>query len=248
MNKRRALQIHLWPSISLLLVIAGLVYFAWFPYPFLKFTDPQKFSLLLIMAAGISAPLLTMLVYVKDKRGLILDLSVIVLIQILAIGWGTFTLYQARPYFMVFALDRFEIIAYREIDNTKVLDENLLDKPFTGPVVLYASMPTDTALFQQLLQEVMFEGKADLQFRPEFWSLYLEKMQLVPAVARPLQLLLDARPESAPMIEQFVAHNGGDINHLLFVPVTGNQGESTAIINAQDGRLLASLLIDPWVK
>ena len=45
-------------------------------------------------------------------------------------------------------------------------------KPTAGPILLYANMPADPAAYQQLLQEVMLEGKPDLQFRPEFWSLY----------------------------------------------------------------------------
>ena len=108
MSKSRAALTHLWPTLLVLGVLAGLVLFAWYPYPFWQFGESGKFALLLILIAGFTGPFLTWLVYSKGKRGLILDLWVIAVIQLAAITWGTFSLYQNRPFFMVYAMDRFD--------------------------------------------------------------------------------------------------------------------------------------------
>jgi hypothetical protein len=248
MSKSRAGLVHLWPSILLLAMIAGLILFAWYPYPLLQFQESRKFALLLILTAGLIGPALTWLVYKKDKRGLVFDLVVIVFVQLAAIGWGTFSLYHSRPYFMVYTVDRFEVMSIRNIDVATITDPQFLDKPLVGPILLYANMPKDEAGFQKLLQEVMFEGKPDLQFRPEFWSLYADRQELALQSSRPLTELRDARPESVKTIDKLVQNNGGDINRLAFVPALVNDGHFAAIVDSGSGEIVENLKIDPWLE
>ncbi|MBT8076671.1 MAG: DUF1054 domain-containing protein, partial [Gammaproteobacteria bacterium] len=120
MSKSRAALNHLWPTILLLAVIAILVLAAWYPPPFLQFEESGKSSLLLILTAALAGPALTWVVWANNKRGLKMDLSVIVLIQLLAIGWGTLSLYENRPYFMVYTVDRFEVFSKREVDVSSI--------------------------------------------------------------------------------------------------------------------------------
>ena len=63
MGRSRAALKHLWPSILVLASFACLILFAWYPYPFLQFTDSGKFALLLVISAGLIGPALTWLVY-----------------------------------------------------------------------------------------------------------------------------------------------------------------------------------------
>ncbi len=248
MSKSRAALFHLWPSILLLATIAGLVLFVFYPYPFLQLQKSGKFALLLILTAGFIGPALTWLVYKKAKRGLVLDLIVIVFVQLAAIGWGTLSLYQNRPYFMVYTVDRFEVMSTRDIDMASITDPKFLDKPLAGPILLYANMPKSEASFQKLLQEVMFEGKPDLQFRPEFWSLYADRQKLALQSSRPLAELREARPGSAKTIDKLVQNNGRDINHLAFLPALINDGHFAAILDADSGEVVENLKVDPWLE
>lgn len=248
MSKARAALVHLWPSILLLAIIAGLILFTWYPYPFLQFQESGKFALLLILTAGFIGPALTWLVYKKDKRSLVFDLIVIVFIQLAAIGWGTLSLYQNRPYFMIYTVDRFEVMSVRDIDVTTITDPQFLDKPLSGPILLYANMPENEAGIQKLLQEVMFEGKPDLQFRPEFWSLYTDRQKLALQSSRPLSELRDARPASVKAIDKLIQNNGGDINRLAFVPTLVDDGHFATILDSDSGEVVENLKIDPWLE
>ena len=250
MAKSRAALTHLWPSLLVLAIIAGMILFIWYPYPFLQFKDTGKFSLMLVLSAGFIGPAMTWLFYRKgkSKRALAFDLVVILLIQTAAFAWGGYALYQNRPYFMVFTIDRFEVLTKRDVDLASITDSKLLNKPLAGPILLYASMPTDPQAFQKFLKEAMFEGKPDLQFRPEFWSLYAEKQQLSLSPAQPLETLRSARPESLQAIDKLVNNNGGDINHLKYVPGMVQNGQFAAILDANSGEVIDTLVIDPWVK
>ena len=248
MSKSRAVLSHLLPSILVMAVIGGLLLFAWYPYPFQQFRDSDKFLLLLIITAGFAGPGLTLLIYRKGKRGLISDLIIIVLIQMAAIAWGTHTLYQNRPYFMVFTVDRFEVLSIQDVDTSSITDAKFLNKPRVGPVLLYANMPTDEHRFQKLLHEVMFEGKPDLQFRPEFWSLYSTSQHRALKTAQPLTKLRDARPQSVKAIDKWVQFYGIDIEQLKFVPAKLKNGHFATILDAHSGVVLGALEIDPWVN
>ena len=248
MTRLRAALSHLWPTLLLLAMLAGLIFFAWYPWPFRHFGESGKFALLLILAAGFLAPLLTGLVYKQGKRGLIFDLWVISIIQLAAIGWGTYSLYQNRPFFMVYTVDRFEVLSKRDVDVTWITDARFLDKPLAAPVLLYANMPADPVAYQKLVREVMFEGKPDLQFRPESWSLYAERQQMVLEKSRPLKDLRDARPESISEIDNLVEENGGDIEQLRFVPALLASGEFTVILRVGSGKIADMLMINPWIN
>ena len=248
MSKSRATLTHLWPSLLVLATLAVVILFAWYPYPFRQFGESGKFAWLLILAAVCLAPALTWLVYRPGKRGLLFDLWVIVIIQLAAVAWGTYSLYQSRPYFMVHSVDRFEVLSKRDVDVTRVTDSRFLDKPLAGPIHLYATMPTDPVAFQKFLQEVMFEGKPDLQYRPEFWSLYAEKQKMALEKSHPLEDLRKARPESLSTINQLVNESGGDIDQLRFVPALIANGQFTVILDANSGEVVDMLMIDPWLN
>lgn len=248
MSKTRAAITHLWPTLLVLAVLACVVIFAWYPHPFWQFGKSGKFALLLIFTAAGIGPVLTGFVYAKGKRGLLLDLWVIAIVQLAAIAWGTFSLYQNRPYFMIFTVDRFEVLSKRDVDLAWITDPKFLQKPMTRPILLYANMPLDPAAYQKLLQEVMFEGKPDLQFRPEFWSLYDERKQQVLGKSQALDDLRLARPGSISAIDKLVENNGGDIKQLKFVPALPSNGQFAVILDANNGNVVDTLVIDPWLN
>ena len=248
MSKSRAALKHLWPSLLALATLLGVILFAWYPGPFRQFGESGKFALLLILAAVCLAPALTWFVYRQGKRGLLVDLWVIVIIQLAAITWGTYSLYQSRPYFMVHTVDRFEVFSKRDVDPDRVTDPRFLNKPLAGPILLYANMPVDPVAFQKFLKEVMFEGKPDLQYRPEFWSLYAEKQKNALEKSHPLEDLRNARPESLSAINQLLDESGGDIDQLRFVPALLPNGQFAVILDANSGEFVDTLMVDPWVK
>jgi len=248
MTRSRAALTHLWPSLLLLAVLAGLVLFAWYPYPFRQFEQSGKFALALILTAGFIGPAMTWLVYSKGKRGLLLDLVVISIIQLAAVGWGALSLFQNRPYFMVYTVDRFEVLSARDVDFAWITEAKFLDKPFAGPILLFANMPADPAAYQKLLHEVMFEGKPDLQFRPEFWSLYAERRQLALQKSFSLSDLRDKRPDSLVAMDRLVKRHGGDIDLLRFVPAMLKDGQFAVILDAGSGDVVDTLMTDPWLE
>jgi hypothetical protein len=109
-------------------------------------------------------------------------------------------------------------------------------------------MPKDEQTFQKLIKEVMFEGKPDLQYRPEFWSLYADRQRLALKVSQPLEKLRSERPEIQNQIDRLVSNNGGNIEQLKFVPALLQNGQFAAILDANTGEYIDSIVTDPWTR
>ena len=250
MKRSRTALPHLLLSLGVLAACAGLVIFAWYPYPFLQLSPGGELAVALIGAACIIAPALTWLVSTAGKATskLVFDLVVIGLIQVSAVAWGMYNLSAQRPYFMVFTLDRFDVLARDEVVG-QITNPAFLDKPFSGPVLLYANMPAaESAAYQRLLQEVMFEGKPDIQYRPEFWSPYGERQHMAPQAARPLADLRAARPESAECIDDMAGGRNADIAHLRFVPAMMGNGHFAVVLDGSSGDVVGYIKTDPWLN
>jgi hypothetical protein len=229
---------------------AGLVLVAWYPYPFLQLPRSGQLAAWLVTAACVVGPALTWLVATpgKNRSKIVLDLVIIGLIQVSAVAWGMYNLSAQKPHFMVFTVDRFEVLARREITDP-IDDPAFLDKPFAGPVILYAEMPAiDSADYQRLLQEVVFEGKPDLQYRPEFWRNYAGRAQAALQAARPLSDLLAARPEAAGCMEALASDLGVDVARLRFVPGIMSGGQFAAVLDGASGAVVGYVDTDPWLN
>ena len=101
--KLKASGIHLGISIFIFFGILYLILFEWYPGVF--FEAQGGWSGIKLMAAVdlVLGPSLTLIIFnhTKAKREIVFDLSLIVLVQISALIWGSLQVYSERPVAMV---------------------------------------------------------------------------------------------------------------------------------------------------
>ena len=102
-------------------------------------------------------PVITFIIYKPKKKYLLLDLSIIALFQVAALSYGLHTIFQGRPTFVVFSVDRFETVRTIDIDPASAKKalangNNLADANWFSPSWI-ASIPSTNADRQR---EVMF--------------------------------------------------------------------------------------------
>jgi|SRR5690606_8920723 len=134
MNKLKAGGIHL--LLSALVIATFIVFLNFFWYQSLMrvtgVVEPLKLLVIIDVVVG---PLLTFIVYKQGKKTLKLDLSVIVLMQLAAFGYGAFIIYQGKPSWLVFNDNAFEIVYQKEIpSNDNALQNNGV---FSTPKLAY---------------------------------------------------------------------------------------------------------------
>lgn len=245
-SKLQAFLIHLTGSALVVGTLCAVIFFVWYPAPYFAAKGASGVLLVLIGVDLILGPTLTLILFRPRKPGLVFDLSVILTIQLAALVYGTTALYQERPYYLVFAVDRLEILAYKDVDSSMIEYEELRRKPFIGPILAVASLPEGQDEFQRLLEETAFEGKPDIERRPEFWSPYANRSDDVIARARSLAELLERYPETRTEISKLTESLDAEIDDLAYIPLVGRETSFAFVIDAETATPIDIIDVDPW--
>lgn len=245
MSRFRAATIHLLISMSIVSAIFVLIFFVWYPTPTFQIAGAANIVFMLIAVDLVLGPLLTLIVFKENKWGMKFDLTVIALVQLAALVYGTSTLYQERPYYMVFIVDRFNLVSEKHIDKSQLRFAELQEKPFADVIKVFARMPEGDE-FQQYLDSVMFEGEADLEGRPEFWEPYANGVEIILAASKPLADLVRTSDEDERRVQHIVDKYQADHPRLGYLPV-GTLSEDIGMVMDMDTAEPVDIVkVSPW--
>lgn len=230
----------------LLASLLGAARFVW--YPGLSFTL-SGIPILILVISGVAiilGPGLSTLVYRPHKKGLHFDLAAILLVEVVAIALAAGALHERRPFFLVFAVDRFELVAAGEVNWEEIGYDGLRDKPSRAPRLVYAQLPEDPAALSALMHETVFAGGPDIDRRPKYWHPYEAGVASVIQRAIPLETLAAGGGAAAKRVARWVAGQPGDIGDYAYLPVRGKEKDGAIVLHRQIGYPLAMLNVDPW--
>lgn len=251
-SRPRAFLSHLALSATVVGIVCALIFFVWYPHPYFQAIGAWSVLRVLVGVDLVLGPVLTLILFKPGKWGLKFDLAFIACVQLAALVYGVSVIYRERPYFNVFAVDRFTVHAYGNVDEAQwaeaVAAGRLDPKPWRGPTLVVATRPTDEAAYQRLLDETVFGGKPDIDRRPEFWSRYDEQAAQVLARQQPLATLRAARPDSHAAIGALVDALDVAEEQLGFVPMIAKNRDVSMIVDAKTGEPLEVLDVDPWIR
>lgn len=170
-SRIRAFTTHLFISLLIALAVIGVVFFLWHPTPLHTAVGVTKIFVILLAADVILGPLLTLLVYKIGKKTLIIDLTVIALLQLSALFYGLWTVAEGRPAWLVFAKDRFDLVRVLDIDKRKLNQTPIQYRqpPLFGPKWVAAASPFDNNEYNDILMESLVNG-IDIAQRPNLYQ------------------------------------------------------------------------------
>lgn len=165
-QKLIAFTIHLLFSAVIIGIFMLVVTQLWFPDVLYKLENVWEGLQILIPVDAILGPFLTLLLFVPGKKGLVGDLIIIATLQIMALLYGGFTIYNQRPEIIVFAGDRFEIIPSSKFNRDNFQHKYFENTDITYPFLLY-SLPAQTKEQQSefVINNVQYQ-KLSERYRP----------------------------------------------------------------------------------
>ena len=246
LSRSRLFLIRLAVSAALLLLAFSLVRLLWYPGAFFTVSGLGTQLLVLALAVFLLGPALSAFVYRPGKKNLAFDLGVLAVLEISAVVAALAVFYLRQPTFAVFAVDRFEAVALREVDRDKLALSGIKGRAAHAPRLVYARMPTDPDVKSRLIDETLMQGLADIDRRPEFWRPYTEGIRNVRTAAVPLQNLLAAGDRRAANVARWLSRTNFDAAELAYLPLRGRAGDATLILHASIGYPVATLAVDPW--
>ena len=245
MSKIRAAAIHLGISAFVVGIIFAIIFFVWYPGPTFQIAGAMEIVMVLVGVDLVLGPLLTLIVYKKDKPSLKFDLSVIALIQITALVYGAYTFYQERPYYMVFVVDRFNLVTEKAIDKGELKFNELRQKPFANTIRVFARRPEGEE-FQKYMSSIIDDGKPDLEGRPEYWEPYATAIVDVLKRVRPI---VELQPESEVeknQVTRAIEKYQQDHPRLGFVPIATLDEDMGMLMDMDTAQPIDLIRVNPW--
>ena len=246
MSRYQASLVHLLISALLVGGVVGIVYWLWYPEPTFGIVGVLPIILMLIGVDLVLGPLLTMIVYKHGKPGLKFDLSVIVLVQIAALVYGAHTLYQEKPHYLVFSVDRLEFLAQRHIDPLVMRFEESQTEHFAGLVQVFARRPEDPEEYQRYLDSVVSEGQPDLERRPEYWELWSDGAADIREQIRPLEAIKPSSPAEQENVQQAFEKHTRNHPNLGVLPIGGIPENVGLLLDRDTLEIVDVIYANPW--
>lgn len=250
MNRWKASAIHLSICVFVAAVVLSATLLIWYPQPYFQALGGKKLLLVLIGVDVVLGPLLTLIVYRPFKKGLKFDLSVIAILQITALVYGVSVLFQARPVYVVFSIDRFELITANSIvsdslENARI--EEFKSLPLTGPQIVGSEMPDDPKEREHILFTALNSG-LDLPSYPQYYVRYEDQKRLVLEKLRSLEDLLKLRPDSGSKLNAWKESLEVQLDNFGFLPIrTPREHDLTAIVDRSTANIVIVIDVDPWI-
>lgn len=236
MNRLKASGIHFVISVMVVSLLLAIMFLLWYPNSYFKLMGGGK---LIALIAGIDVflgPLLTLIIFNTQKKSLKFDLLCIAIIQILAMSYGLYVMFEARPVFTVFNKDHFHVVSVVDV-HPQELAKGKKDKwrtlSLTGPVLAAIGTPDKNDKVETAF--AMVEAAHAYRY-PRLYDEYEAHKSEVINVARPLKDLVKDDKNSA--INDFLQDQNRPISDFAYLPIKSEVSEMSAVIDVTTGDLI----------
>jgi len=100
LRRRSAALAHFAASATILALLVAWVLGSLYPPPLLDLQGGAKILALLVLVDVVLGPMMTLIVYKPGKRTLLLDMTVIVVLQLAALVYGAHNIYTKSTLFL----------------------------------------------------------------------------------------------------------------------------------------------------
>lgn len=240
-----ASAIHLGISCCIAACAAFLVFAVWYPAPYQDVAGGKVLFGLMVVVDILLGPLITLTVFNQGKSRVTLrrDLIVIAVLQLVALGYGLWTAFIARPVHLVFEGDRFRLVAAVDVPT------ELLSKAPPGITALPIGGPTTLSLRpfrnsgERMDATLAAMQGLQLGVRPDLWQRYDLAIPEIMRIARPLSELRQRFPGDAVRIDAAVTN---DTVNVVYLPLVGRDTFWTALLDSRSAKVIAILPMDSF--
>lgn len=245
----KAAAYHLAISVAVVAIVAGVVFGLWFPGPFSDMVHGKQLFLLVLVCDFTLGPLISLVIYnqLKPRAELVRDYVIVAVLQVAALIYGVLVVADTRPIYVVFVADRLEVVTASELDEVDMTQaENPLyrTRSWSGPQLVSVERPTSPEERSKILFSAL-DGK-DIQLMPKYYRPYLQALHQIRERSLPIANLVAHKPGSATLIKFAVRDIGRDESKLRWLPVAHRFGFWVALIDAESGKPLSYVPVDPY--
>ena len=241
----KASGLHLLISIAVAVAVLALMLAVWYPGPLFEAAGGNDLLFILVGVDVVVGPLITLVIFRSGKPGLKFDLAVIGVLQIAALAYGMHAVALARPAFIVFVRDQFQVASVAQLDPeelAKAKYPEFRQPPLDGPQLAFAVLPTDPGELRQFAL-VGLAGH-DLQEFPRLFVPYAERTAEVLARSWTLAQVREKEPQPAKVIDAWLAQSGTKEADVRYVRMRARRAWLAVLIDARTAQPVKMLIAE----
>jgi hypothetical protein len=240
--------IHLGISFTIALLAMAVIFLLWYPGELAQLQGVSSLVLIMIGVDVVIGPLITLIIFVPGKKSLRFDLTVIAALQTGALFYGLQTIHGGRPAYVVFSVDRFDVVAYQNVDRGS-LERGAYEMKVSPlkPKWAGARMPDDPKLRSDILVSAL-RGGPDLQHLPEYFLPLEDLRGEMLAQLRPMDELRTLNGLDPATWQSLLTEFGRTEYELGYLPIVGNAMDGAVMLDARTGEMLGIRLLTPSFK
>jgi hypothetical protein len=176
----KAFGLHLLASTCALSLILGTLYLGWYRWPAWYLADVVRVVLVMAGVDIVLGPLLTFIIArsSKPRRELVRDISMIVVVQLCALIYGTASLWSGRPLYYAYSETVLQLVQSYDIDAEEAARGRRQNPGFAPhwyslPRWIWAPLPQDPTLSKQIVQSAIGGGD-DVISMPQYFRPWAE--------------------------------------------------------------------------
>ncbi|MHB8453444.1 MAG: hypothetical protein ACYDDO_01845 [Acidiferrobacterales bacterium] len=244
MTRIKAFLLHLGISAVVYIVLLCLVIFFWYPQPFFAADGGWQGIRIITGIDLILGPALTLIVFRPGKRGLKLDLSLIVALQLAALSWGVWTVYNQRTVLVVFADHAFYSLSSPEIADVGAGARRILREASTSPAYAFVRLPQVKKARLKLEIRATFSGRLFFMLGNLYEPVDQSNIPAILARGISMDTLINHSPENAKRLDAFLKKRGKKADDFAFLPLRCRYKNIVLALRRPDGKIAGALDID----
>lgn len=234
----KAALIHLGLSLLVGLLAAAAVFGLWFPAPYRDLAGGQHLFLIMVGVDVVCGPLLTAILFnpTKPRRELVLDFSLIALLQLGALVYGLHSISLARPVVLAFETDRLVAVSAAQIAASDLhqAPPEFRTLSWRGPVLLGTRSAQNGPETLQSI-DLSMQG-IEPSARPGWWQTYETSRPVVKQRMKKLSnLRAGLSPNDQAAIDKAIQKTGLPLDQLYYLPLVSQKelDRWVALLNPQ---------------
>jgi hypothetical protein len=241
----KAFGTHLLCSAIALTLVLGALYLGWYHWPGWHLTEAVHVVVVMVGVDVVVGPLITLIIANarKPRRELARDIAIIVAVQLVALGYGTTTLWNGRPLYYAFSVNCLQVVQASDIDPQEARiarEKRLALAPhwYSLPRWIWAPFPKDSSQADKIYQDLM-QGGYDIIGYPQYYKTWQEG---TPELRSQLQKVSDINfflAKQKTTLEKRMLAAGFRVDQANGIALTGRGSSLLAVMDPQSLKLLA---------
>jgi len=241
----KAFGLHLLASTVALSSILGTLYLGWYHWPGWRLTDVVHVVLVMVGVDVVVGPLLTFVIArsTKPRRELTRDIAMIVTVQLVALVYGTVSLWHGRPLYYAFSENVLQLVQAYDIDaretaRARQQKAELAPHWYSLPRWVWAPLPKDPDETKKIVTSSILGGD-DVISMPRYFKPWEQGLPALRTQLKKVDAVAYFSAGDKKLLKERMRAAGLSTDQLNAMPLTGRGHPLLAVFDPTSLRIVA---------